>query len=111
MQLSLPAPARADLNQLADAGLLFFVFLGLLGLTFIFTLIALIVGEMAALQRHRIGWAIGIALVGGIGIFLFVVPAMFMVLLYLLAMPTTGAERGLEFVPVPQVSLESLSGR
>jgi hypothetical protein len=30
---------------------------------------------------------------------------MVMVLIYLLGMPTTGAERGLEFIPVPQVSL------
>jgi tetratricopeptide (TPR) repeat protein len=111
MQIGLPAPARADLNQLADAGVLFFLFLGLLGITFVLTLIALIVGLSAALQRHRIGWALGIGLLGGLGLFVFVVPAMVMVLIYLLGMPITGAERGLEFVPVPQVSLESSAGR
>jgi hypothetical protein len=105
MQLGLPAPARADFSQLADAGVLFFLFVGLLGVTFVLVLIALVVGIAAALQRHRIGWALGIALIGGVGLFVFVVPGMFMVLIYLLGMPTSGAERGLEFVPVPQISL------
>jgi tetratricopeptide (TPR) repeat protein len=111
LNLGLPAPARADLNQLADAGLLFFLFVGLAGITFVLVLIALIVGLSAALQRHRIGWALGIALIGGLGLFLFVVPGMVVVLIYLLAMPTSGAERGLEFVPVPQVSLGGPAGR
>jgi tetratricopeptide (TPR) repeat protein len=111
MQIGLPAPARADINQWADAGLLFFLSIGLFGITFIITLIALIVGLSAALQRHRIGWALGIGLIGGFGLFAFVVPAMVMVLIYLLGMPTMGAERGLEFLPVPQVSLEGTAGR
>ncbi|HEY7982620.1 MAG TPA: hypothetical protein VID73_00545 [Ktedonobacterales bacterium] len=105
MQLSLPSPLNADRNQFTDFGLLFFIFAGLLGLTAVLVLIALIAGFVAAVRRHRIGWALAIAVIGGIGLCVFVVPGMVMVLIYLLGMPTTGAERGLEFIPVPQVSL------
>ncbi|HEV2235103.1 MAG TPA: tetratricopeptide repeat protein [Ktedonobacterales bacterium] len=111
MQVSLPPPARADLNQFTDAGLLFVLFAGFLGVTGLLVLIALIVGCVAATRRHRFGWALAIAVIGGIGLLVFILPGMVMVLIYLLGMPTSGAERGLEFIPVPQVSLGGPAGR
>ncbi|HEX9057804.1 MAG TPA: hypothetical protein VF818_09755, partial [Ktedonobacterales bacterium] len=66
---------------------------------------ALLVGATAAFRRRRFGWAASILIVGGIGVFFLIIPAQLITVLYLVAMPYTPSERGLEFIPVPQVSL------
>jgi tetratricopeptide (TPR) repeat protein len=101
---SLPSPAQANVGQILEGGALALFGLGALFVTFVLLAIALIVGAVAAFRRHRMGWVIGISVVGGLGIFL-LVPAMLMVVFYLVAMPRTSANRRLEFVPMPQVTL------
>jgi hypothetical protein len=94
------------LPALTDSGLSLLALLGALPLSILFAAIAVLVGAVAAFRRHRVGWAIAILLLGTIGLIMVIVPAQVVILVYLLAMPHTPASRGLDLVPVPQMSLE-----
>lgn len=92
------------LNALDD-GAAFLLGLGAIFCGALFASIAVLVGAVAALRRHRTGWALSILLLGAVGVFFFIVPAQVMTLAYLLFMPSGSTTRKLEFLPVPQVSL------
>ncbi|HEV7125827.1 MAG TPA: tetratricopeptide repeat protein [Ktedonobacterales bacterium] len=109
ISVAVPFPPSANsgvLPALTDSGLSLLALLGALPLSILFAAIAVLVGAVAAFRRHRVGWAIAILLLGTIGLIMVIVPAQVVILVYLLAMPHTPASRGLDLVPVPQMSLE-----
>jgi hypothetical protein len=92
-------PTQQDLDLLLELSVLpFLVIAGLCCVA------AVLIGAVAAFRRHRLGWAIAILVIGGLGTFL-IVPAQLMVLLYVVAMPPKPAGRGIEYVPTPHVAL------
>jgi tetratricopeptide (TPR) repeat protein len=95
------SPAQQELYQILVAGTVPFLVLAALC-----CMLAVLIGAVAAFRRHRIGWAIGILVVGGLGTFL-IVPAQIMMLLYVVAMPHKPVVRGLELVPMPQATLQN----
>jgi hypothetical protein len=91
-----PSGALQGLDQFLALGVFpFFV------LSALCCMAAVLIGAVAAFRRHRIGWAIGILVIGGLGTFV-ILPAQVMILLYLAAMPYKPIVRGIEFVPAPQ---------
>lgn len=71
-----------------------------------FCALSLLVGALAALRRHRLGWAVTILVAGGIGSVLLLLPGLLVALLYLVLMPHTPAKRTAEdFVPGPDINL------
>lgn len=96
---------QADFGSFLDWGALSLFGIGCIFVGAILVGAALLVGATAAFRRRRFGWAASILIVGGIGVFFLIIPAQLITVLYLVAMPYTPSERGLEFIPVPQVSL------
>lgn len=104
VSVDIPAdPRNAGLEAVLEGGLL--SLFGIICLVFACLTVAaaVLVGAVAAFRRRRIGWGIAILTIGVCGIFCALLPAQLMVLIYLLAMPTSPGKFALEPAPTPEL--------
>ncbi|HEY7985021.1 MAG TPA: hypothetical protein VID73_12675 [Ktedonobacterales bacterium] len=101
-----PASTQALQQQSFTPILEFTGALPLIVLGWFFCALSLLVGALAALRRYRLGWAVTILVVGGIGSVLLLVPGQLVALLYLVFMPHEPGKRSAEdIIPGPEINL------